>query len=476
MDVSRLIRVSEREWQLAPEGGMRVPAMIYGDAGLVAAMDDKVLEQIGNVARLPGIVGAAHAMPDAHWGYGFPVGGVAAFDPVEGGIVSAGGVGFDISCGVRTLLTPLSRADLEPVKDALADTLFHAIPVGVGSTGRIRLGDAALDAMLAGGARWAVEQGWGDPADLDRIEERGSIPGADPAAVSERAKKRQRDEMGTLGSGNHYLEVQEVAEIFDQEAARAFGLAPGGIVVTIHCGSRGLGHQIGSEFLREMAIAAETHRIALPDRELACAPIASELGQRYLAAMRAAMNCALANREIIAHLTRAVFDSLFPGALLPLLFDVSHNTCKEERHEIDGEERTLFVHRKGATRAFGRGHPDLPADLAEIGQPVLIGGSMGTSSAIMVGPAARPERAFASACHGAGRRLSRRQALKEFDGRAVIDALRARGIVVKSPSRRGVAEEAPDAYKDVESVVAAAEAAGLARRVAKLAPVVCVKG
>src|SRR5579884_4131345 len=476
MDLSRLVRISEHEWRLAPESGMRVPAIIYGDAGLVAEMDDKVLEQIGNVAQLPGIVGAAYAMPDAHWGYGFPVGGVAAFDPEEGGIVSAGGVGFDISCGVRTLLTPLSRADLEPVKEALADDLFRSIPVGVGSTGRIKLNAGALDTMLAGGARWAVAEGWGDPADLDRIEEGGSIPGADPAAVSERAKKRQRDEMGTLGSGNHYLEVQEVAEIFDRPAAAAFGLAPGGIVVTIHCGSRGLGHQIGTEFLREMAIAAEAHHIALPDRELACAPIASELGRRYLAAMRAAMNCALANREIIAHLTRAVFDRFFPGLRLPLLFDVSHNTCKEERHDIDGEERTLFVHRKGATRAFGRDHPELPADLAAIGQPVLIGGSMGTSSAIMVGPAARPERAFASACHGAGRRLSRRQALKEFSGRAVVDALRARGIIVKSPSQRGVAEEAPDAYKDVEGVVAAAEMAGLARRVAKLAPVVCIKG
>jgi tRNA-splicing ligase RtcB len=476
MDLSRLVRISEREWQLAPEGGMRVPAIVYGDAELVAEMDDKVLEQIGNVARLPGIVGAAYAMPDAHWGYGFPVGGVAAFAPEEGGIVSAGGVGFDISCGVRTLLTPLSHNDLEPVKAALADDLFRSIPVGVGSTGRIKLDTGALDAMLAGGARWAVAEGWGDPADLDRIEEGGRIPGADPAAVSERAKKRQRDEMGTLGSGNHYLEVQEVTEIFDRPAAAAFGLALGGIVVTIHCGSRGLGHQIGTEFLREMAIAAEAHHIALPDRELACAPIASELGRRYLAAMRAAMNCALANREIIAHLTRAVFDRFFPGLRLPLLFDVSHNTCKEERHEIDGEERTLFVHRKGATRAFGRCHPELPADLAAIGQPVLIGGSMGTSSAIMVGPAARPERAFASACHGAGRRLSRRQALKEFSGRAVVDALRARGIIVKSPSQRGVAEEAPDAYKDVGSVIAAAETAGLARRVAKLAPVVCIKG
>jgi tRNA-splicing ligase RtcB len=476
VDVSRLIRVTDEEWQLAPEGGMRVPAVIYADAALIAEMEDKVLEQIRNVACLPGIVEAAYAMPDAHWGYGFPIGGVAAFDPAEGGIVSAGGVGFDISCGVRTMLTGLPRSAIEEVKPKLADDLFRSIPVGVGSTGKLKLDDREMAAMLEGGARWAVARGQGEAEDLDRIEERGQVAGADPDAVSGQAKKRQRDEMGTLGSGNHYLEVQEVADIFDYEAAAAFGLEKGHIVVTIHCGSRGLGHQIGTEFLREMAIAAETSGIALPDLELACAPIESAIGRRYLGAMRAAMNCALANREIISQLTRGVFARFFPGVKLRLLFDVSHNTCKEERHEVDGEERRVFVHRKGATRAFGRGHPDLPADLAAVGQPVLIGGSMGTSSAIMVGSRARPERAFASACHGAGRRLSRRQALKQFRGRQVVDELAARGIIIKSPSSRGVAEEAPAAYKDTEAVVAAAEAAGLARRVATLKPVVCIKG
>jgi tRNA-splicing ligase RtcB (3'-phosphate/5'-hydroxy nucleic acid ligase) len=476
MDLSRLTRMSETEWRLPAGGAMRVPAVIFGSPALVTEMDDKVLEQIGNVACLPGIVDAAYAMPDAHWGYGFPIGGVAAFDPEEGGIVSAGGVGFDVSCGVRTLLTGLRRGDIEAVKRDLAESLFRNIPAGVGSTGRITLEPYEMDQMLVGGARWAVTQDYGDSADLARIEEGGSAAGADPDAVSAEAKKRQRDEMGTLGSGNHYLEVQEVAAIHDAAAASAFGLEQGGIVVSIHCGSRGLGHQIGTEFLREMAVAAPAHGIALPDLELACAPLGSELGRRYLGAMRAAINCALANRQILTHLTRRVFAHFFPEAALALLFDVSHNTCKEETHDVAGRTRRLFVHRKGATRAFGAGHPDLPPAFAATGQPVFIGGSMGTASAVMVGAASRPERAFASACHGAGRALSRHQALKRWHGRQVVDELARRGIIVKSPSSRGVAEEAPGAYKDIEAVVDAADAAGLARKVARLEPVICIKG
>jgi tRNA-splicing ligase RtcB (3'-phosphate/5'-hydroxy nucleic acid ligase) len=476
MDVSSLTRQSETEWRLPASGAMRAPAVIFGSASLLAEMDDKVLEQIRNVACLPGIVDAAYAMPDAHWGYGFPIGGVAAFDPEEGGIVSAGGVGFDVSCGVRNLLTGLRPADIEGVKHDLADSLYRNIPAGVGSTGKIMLDERAMDAMLEGGARWAVAQGYGEPADLERIEEGGRMAGAIPDAVSAHAKKRQRDEMGTLGSGNHYLEVQEVVAIHDETAAAAFGLRLGEIVVSIHCGSRGLGHQIGTEFLREMAVAAPAHDILLPDLELACAPIRSELGQRYLGAMRAAINCALANRQILTHLTRRVFGHFFPGRALDLLFDVSHNTCKEEWHDVAGRKRRLFVHRKGATRAFGARHPDLPAAYAAAGQPVFIGGSMGTSSAIMVGASIRPERAFASACHGAGRSLSRHQALKRWHGRQVIDDLAKRGIIVKSPSSRGVAEEAPGAYKDIDAVVEASHAAGLARKVAKLEPVICVKG
>ena len=476
MDLSRLHKVSSSEWRFEPEGAMRVPAMLYADEGLIAGMDDKVLEQIGNVACLPGIVDAAYTMPDAHWGYGFPIGGVAAFDPDEGGVVSAGGVGFDISCGVRTLLTGLKRGEVEHVKESLADSLYRTIPAGLGSTGAIVLDGIEMDRMLAGGARWAVGQAYGRSEDLDHIEEEGAMPGARPDAVSSRAKERQRAEMGTLGSGNHYLEVQEVTAIWDDRIAAAFGLAPGDIVVSIHCGSRGLGHQIGTDFLREMAIAAPAHGIQLPDLELACAPIRSELGERYLGAMRAGINCALANRQILTHLTRRVFAHFFPQATLPVLFDVSHNTCKEEEHEVAGRRRRLFVHRKGATRAFGAGHPSLPAAFAATGQPVFIGGSMGTASAIMVGPAARPEHAFASSCHGAGRQMSRHQALKHWYGRHVVDELRQRGIIIKSPSMRGVAEEAPGAYKDSTAVVEAAHAAGLSRKVATLAPVVCIKG
>jgi len=476
MDISCLSRISETEWRLPAGGAMRVPAVIFGSAALLGDMDDKVLEQIRNVACLPGIVDAAYAMPDAHWGYGFPIGGVAAFDPDEGGVISAGGVGFDISCGVRVLLTGLRRADIEKLKNDLADSLYRNIPAGVGSTGKIALDAHEMDMMLENGAGWAIAQGYGTLADLERIEENGHMAGALPDAVSAHAKKRQRDEMGTLGSGNHYLEVQEVTAIHDEAAGRAFGLRLGEIVVGIHCGSRGLGHQIGTEFLREMAIAAPSHNIVLPDLELACAPIRSELGQRYLGAMRAGINCALANRQILTHLTRRVFGHFFPGISLDLLFDVSHNTCKEELHDVSGRRRRLFIHRKGATRAFGARHPNLPAVYAEVGQPVFIGGSMGTASAIMAGAPARPERAFASACHGAGRALSRHQALKRWHGRQVIDDLAKRGIVIKSPSARGVAEEAPGAYKDIEAVVEAAHIAELARKVARLEPVICIKG
>lgn len=333
-----------------------------------------------------------------------------------------------------------------------------------------------MTAMLQGGARWAVEQGYGRQEDLERVEERGCMPGADPVAVSDPARKRQRREMGTLGSGNHYLEVQEVAEIFDDGAASAFGLRRGECVVSIHCGSRGLGHQIGTEFMREMAIAAEAGGWLLPDRELAYAPIKSDLGQRYLGGMRCAINCALANREIIGHLTRRVFAQFFANAELPLLFDVSHNTCKTEPHHIDGRSVTLYIHRKGATRAFGPGHPSVPEALKPLGQPVLIGGSMGTASYVLAGTVEAEARAFSSACHGAGRQMSRHQALKNWSGRQVIDELRARGIIVKSPSQRGVAEEAPGAYKDVGAVVDATEAAGLAKKVAKLVPLICIKG
>ncbi len=472
MDLGLLSRVSQHAWKVAPHGAMRVPAVIYASEALVLDMDEKVYEQAVNVASLPGIVEASYAMPDAHWGYGFPIGGVAAFDPDAGGVVSAGGVGFDISCGVRCLHTGLRREDLMAVQQPLAHELSRAIPAGVGSTGAIRLGEAEMDAMLSRGAQWAVQRGWGIPADLERIEEHGLMRHAKPAKVSAQAKKRQRDEMGTLGSGNHYLEVEEVSEVFDAEIAEIYGLKQGNVVVMIHCGSRGLGHQIGTDYLKSMAVNAGRYGIHLADRELACAPIHSDIGEDYLGAMRAAINCALANRQILTHLVRRAFRGLLPQAELSVLYDVSHNTCKLEHHR----GKDLFVHRKGATRAFGPGHEDLPEAIRAAGQPVLIGGSMGTGSYVLAGTRESEALAFSSACHGAGRAMSRHQALKNWKGREVVDELAERGIVVKSPSMRGIAEEAPGAYKDVSQVVDAADSAGLARKVARLTPLVCIKG
>ncbi len=476
MDLSLLKRQSDFEWVVEPREGMRVPGVIYASEDLIREMDHKVYEQVTNVARLPGIQKASYAMPDAHWGYGFPIGGVAAFDPEEGGVISAGGVGFDISCGVRSMHTGLTREDIEPVKKRLADVLFHKIPAGVGSRGKLSLNPDEMDAMLTGGARWAVSRGYGTKDDLAHIEESGCMAGADAGEVSPKAKKRQKNEMGTLGSGNHYLEIQEVTRIFDSGIADSFNLAEGDIVLSIHCGSRGLGHQIGTEFLKSMVLSASGHGIDLPERELACAPIRSQVGQSYLGAMRGAMNCAMANRQIISHLAREAFYEVLPRAELELLYDVSHNTCKMEEHRVDGETKQLFVHRKGATRAFGPGHPDIPEAFRSAGQPVLIGGTMGTASYILAGTQESMELAYGSAVHGAGRNMSRRQATKKWRGRQVVDDLAGRGIIIRSVSQRGVAEEAPGAYKEVGAVVDVADRANLARKVARLEPIICVKG
>ena len=476
MDLQLFTCENEYTWRIEPHGNMRVPAIIFADETLIRQMDHKVYEQITNVATLPGIVKAAYAMPDAHWGYGFPIGGVAAFDAEQDGVISAGGVGFDISCGVRTLHTGLNLDDITQVKKQLADQLYRDIPAGLGSTGGIRLNNSQMNAMLSEGARWAVDQGYGTAEDLQRIEEYGCMPGADPSQVSDHAKQRQRDEMGTLGSGNHYLEVQHVTAIYDRETAQAFALKEDDIVISIHCGSRGLGHQIGTEFLKSMAISASKYNILLPDRELACAPIKSTIGQNYLGAMRAGINCALANRQILTQLTRQAFSRILPQAELTLLYDVSHNTCKEETHVIDGHSRCLFVHRKGATRAYGPGHADIPESLRPVGQPVIIGGSMGTASYILAGTLESEQQALSSACHGAGRAMSRNKAKRIWSGGSLISELAERGIIIRSPSMRGVAEEAPGAYKDVTAVVDAANMAGLARKVARMEPLICIKG
>jgi tRNA-splicing ligase RtcB len=476
MDINKLHRISDYQWRIEPANGMLVPGIIFASEDLILDMDEKVYEQVCNVAKLPGIVNASYAMPDAHWGYGFPIGGVAAFDPEQGGVISAGGVGFDISCGVRTLHTGLTVQQVMAKQKELADVLYKYIPAGLGSTGIFHLNKKEMNDMLNGGARWAVERGLGEQADLERIEEHGCMQGADPDQISEHAKERQKNEMGTLGSGNHYLEVQKVVSIYNEDIAQAFGIKLDDIKISIHCGSRGLGHQIGTEFLKSMAVSAKDHGITLPDRELACAPIDSKLGQRYLGAMRGAINCALANREIVTHLTRQAVTQIFPDSHLNLLYDVSHNTCKLEAHEVDGKTKNLFVHRKGATRAFGPGHASLPATLRQAGQPVLIGGTMGTASYILAGTEKSMQLAYGSACHGAGRNMSRRQATKQWKGGNVIHDLAERGILIRSPSLRGIAEEAPGAYKDVSAVVKAADKTGLSRLVAKLEPLVCIKG
>ena len=477
MDLARLQQLNPWCWSVLLESGeRRGEVRLYGSRELLSAMDNKVLEQITNVARLPGLVGCAMTMPDAHWGYGFPIGGVAAFDPERGGIISAGGVGFDISCGIRCLRIELPWQEVAPRARPLADSLFRDIPAGVGEEGDIKLAPSELDSVLEGGARWAVQNGYGALEDLEFIEERGCMADAVPADVSPLAKKRQRGEMGTLGSGNHYLEVQVVDRVHDGVAAAAFGIREGQTVVSIHCGSRGLGHQVGTDYLVSLAKAAGRLGMELPDRELACAPILSDEGQQYIGAMNAAMNCALANRQILTHLTRRVFHHFFPDARLATLFDVSHNTCKAERHVVDGRERLLYVHRKGATRAFGPGHPTLPPRYRDVGQPVIIGGSMGTGSYILCGTRESEERAYSSASHGAGRAMSRHQALKQWRGRQLIDELAGQGILIRTRSMRGAAEEAPGAYKDVDLVAEATEQAGLARRVAFLRPKVCVKG
>jgi len=476
MYTERLQKRGDAEWTIAPFGKMLVPVVIYADDELVRAMEEQVYQQAANVAALPGIVKASYAMPDAHWGYGFPIGGVAAFDPDAGGVISAGGVGFDISCGVRAVRTGLTADEIEDNKPELADLLARRIPAGVGSRGKVKASMADIDDMLLGGAVWAVEQGYGTRADLANVEENGKMPGAEPRYVSDHAKERQESEVGTLGSGNHYLEVQRVTAVYRDDIAKVLGVALNDVVLMIHCGSRGLGHQIATDYLARMIKTAREAGIELPEKELACAPINSDVGRQYYGAMCAGINCALANRQVLMHLAREAFAQIYSHANLTLLYDVSHNTCKVEEHFIDGQKKKLYVHRKGATRAFGPGDPSLPKDLQPIGQPVLIGGTMGTASYILTGTEEGMRLSFGSCCHGAGRAMSRSQATKRWKGKDIVTYLAQKGILIRGASARGIAEEAPGAYKDVAAVVDATETAGLAKKVARLEPLICVKG
>ena len=472
----RLVEESPWRYRIERTGAMRVPGVVFAAPRLLPELPgDKALEQVVNVATLPGIVDASYAMPDVHWGYGFPIGGVAATDVEHGGVVSPGGVGFDISCGVRLLAAPdLSDDELRPRLPAVMDRLGRTVPRGPGPGGLWTMhGDKELEHVLLGGARYAVERGHGVARDLERCEDDGALHGADPGQVSARARQRGKGQVGSLGSGNHFLELQRVETVYDPGAAEVLGLVQDGVCVMIHCGSRGLGHQICTDHVKVMESAMAAYGITVPDRQLACAPVDSPEGRRYLGAMVAAANYGRANRQLLSeHVRRVLAEQCDAG--LDLVYDISHNLAKFEEHAVDGTRRLLCVHRKGATRALPPGHPDLPASLAQLGQPVLVPGTMGTASYVLLGVTGSP--AFHSAAHGAGRVMSRHAALRSTDGRHLQEDLQAHGIVVRGASWRGLAEETPAAYKDIDAVVACTEGAGLARKVARLVPLGVVKG
>lgn len=475
MDIKRFKKINDYEWEIPKTGTMRVPGKIFASRKLIEEMDEKVWEQVSNVATLPGIQKASIAMADAHWGYGFPIGGVAAFDPDEGGVVSVGGVGFDGGCGVRSLKTDLTVEEVKPKIKEIINVLFETVPAGLGSRGKIVLSDAEVNDVLTYGAKWVVEKGYGTERDLEFIEDNGLIKGAVPEAVSTMAMKREKKQVGTLGSGNHYLEIQYIDEIYDEKVAKIFGLTEGQIMIWIHCGSRALGHQIGTDYLKVLAEASRKYNIPIHERELVCAPINSPEGRRYFGAMCCALNYAHANRQVIAHLVREGFEKVFPKANIETFYEISHNSCKAEKHNIEGKSKIVYVHRKGATRAFGPEREELPKVYRSIGQPVLIGGTMGTYSYILHGTK-EGEKAFFSACHGAGRAMSRTKAKKKFFGATLVKELEAQGVYVKGHSMAGLAEEAPLAYKPVEDVVDSIHNANLAKKVARLKPIGNIKG
>ena len=459
---------------------MRVPARFYADPELLqGALGDKSLEQLVNTATLPGIVKYALAMPDIHQGYGFPIGGVIATE-LPDGVISPGGVGYDINCGVRLLGTHLDVAEVSPYLDNLATALQANCPSGVGKGGRIRLQVHELDRLVEQGARWALKKGMATESDLERTEENGCIAGADAGKVSARAKDRGRDQVGTLGAGNHFIEVDVVDEVFDEVAADRMGLSPGRVVVQIHCGSRGFGHQVCSDYVKIFQKSLARYGIQLPDRELVCAPLSSPEGQDYLAAMRAAANYAFCNRQVLTHLIRQSFAEVLAGHLdnygVYQVYDIAHNMAKLEEHVVDGRKMHVCVHRKGATRAFGPGSPVLPPVYRDIGQPVLVPGSMGTASWVLVGTEGSMAQTFGSTCHGAGRTMSRSQAKKTIWGADLRQELEAQGIHVRAGSMSGLAEEAPTAYKDVDRVIEVVHGAGIARKVARIVPLAVVKG
>lgn len=479
----KLEKIDDYRWRIPKDykPGMRVPGLIYaGEAMLSSIVDDQAPEQVANVAFLPGIVGHSLAMPDIHWGYGFAIGGVAGMR-VTDGVVSPGGVGFDINCGVRVLRTNLTRKEISPRIKELVDALFNGVPSGLGSKGKIKLRANEMNEVLLKGSRWAVENGYGHPEDLDTTEEKGEMEGAAPDYVSPRARERGTPQLGTLGSGNHFLEVAVVDEIYETDIAKVMGIDEiGQVVLYVHCGSRGLGHQVADDHIKLMVAAMRKYGIEVPDRQLACAPVNSPEGEHYLAAMRCAANYAWANRQCITHWVREAFCRVMgiseADAGLELIYDVTHNIAKLEEHEVEGHKEKLCVHRKGATRAFPAGHPDLPEKYASIGQPILIPGDMGRASYVLVGTERAMRETFGSTCHGAGRMKSRSAMKKQVSGRDVLNGLKSRGIEIRAGSMSGLAEEAPEAYKDVNDVVEVAHGAGISRKVARTVPIAVVKG
>jgi tRNA-splicing ligase RtcB (3'-phosphate/5'-hydroxy nucleic acid ligase) len=475
-------RIDAFRWLIPRQGRMRVDGIIYADDRLMGAIrSDEALQQVANVACLPGIVGRSIGMPDIHWGYGFAIGGVAAFDPERGGVVSPGGVGYDINCGVRLLRTGLTEGEVRGRLGTLMDRLFSRIPAGVGAGyDSFRLSPDRIRAVLERGAEWAVAEGYGDSGDLRRTEAGGRITGADPTQVSERAVQRGRDQLGTVGSGNHFIELGYVDEVYDDVAASRLGLDPGTVTVFIHSGSRGLGYQVCDDYIQVMLAAAATYGIELPDRQLVCAPLGTPEADRYMGAMSAAANYAFANRQMMAFRVREVFEDVFRRSWtdlgMTLVYDVAHNIAKWETHDVDGRERRVCVHRKGATRAFPPGHPELPPDYRDLGQPVLIPGDMGRYSYVLLGTDGAYRETFGSTCHGAGRTMSRRQAKKSARGRDLRREFEDRGIEVRASSFGTVAEEVPEAYKDVADVVDVVDGAGIGRKVVRLRPMGVLKG
>jgi tRNA-splicing ligase RtcB len=482
VNLKDLKRISEYEWEIPRtyRKDMRVPVRLFATQKMLEEiMDDKSLEQAVNSATLPGLVGHVVVMPDMHQGYGFPIGGVAATRYPDG-VISPGGIGYDINCGVRLLASQIPCDQAEPFLDSLASALNHYCPSGVGEEGALKVSEAELDQVCREGSRWALKRGFATEDDLRRTEEGGRLEGADPTKVSKRAKERGRPQLGSLGAGNHFIEVDLIDQVFDPEAAQVMGLIEGNLVAQVHCGSRGFGHQVCSDYVDDFQAAVRRYQIELPDRELVCAPLNSPEGTNYLAAMCCAANYAFANRQILAHSIRRAFEEIFAGKVkhwdLRQVYDIAHNMGKIETHLIDGKQVKVCVHRKGATRAFGPGSPELPEEYQEIGQPVLVPGSMGTSSWVLVGTQASMLKSFGSSCHGAGRMMSRHEAKRQVRGETLKKELEAQGIQIRAGSLSGLAEEAPKAYKDVDSVVQTVSGAGIARKVARLVPVAVIKG